>query len=279
MTSAPRDDRARATVNRSRDRSTRRSAMLMGLLAWLAVLLTLDGPGLTVDEPLDVRPGRTYLTTFWNQGRHFFARAVVYRVFRDNAEHPPMGRWLLGIASTLGEPFEVLLKGPDPTGPPMFSPADWHRRWRSACWSASSRRSRAVSWGTCRRHRRGVRAGDDAPRLRPRASGCARYIPGIILDHGPPRRRSRLAIATPRPGHDGRRSDLVAGPAHQDSCLVSPAPARLMVARAPAASACPARHGYVDGRRRWSVSRRDGPGCGMTRGRGSGHTGRPGHIG
>jgi 4-amino-4-deoxy-L-arabinose transferase-like glycosyltransferase len=90
--------------------------MLMALTAWLAVLLTLDGPGLTVDEPLDVRPGRTYLTTLSKQGRHFLDRAVVDRVFRDNAEHPPLGRWLLGIASILGEPFEVMIKGPDPTG-------------------------------------------------------------------------------------------------------------------------------------------------------------------
>jgi 4-amino-4-deoxy-L-arabinose transferase-like glycosyltransferase len=88
----------------------------MGLMAWLAVLLTLDGPGLTVDEPLDVRPGRTYLTALGKQGRHFFDRTVVDRVFRDNAEHPPLGRWLLGIASMLGEPFEVLWNGPDPTG-------------------------------------------------------------------------------------------------------------------------------------------------------------------
>ena len=90
--------------------------MAVGLRGRLAVFLTLDGPGLTVDEPLDVRPGRTYLTTLRQQGRHFFDRSVVARVFRDNAEHPPMGRWLLGIASMLGEPFEVLIKGPDPTG-------------------------------------------------------------------------------------------------------------------------------------------------------------------
>jgi 4-amino-4-deoxy-L-arabinose transferase-like glycosyltransferase len=37
-------------------------------------------------------------------------------VFRDNAEHPPLGRWLLGIASTMGEPFEVVLRGRDPIG-------------------------------------------------------------------------------------------------------------------------------------------------------------------
>ncbi len=88
----------------------------MGLIAWLAVILTLDGPGLTVDEPLDVRPGRTYLTTLWKERGHFFDPAVVDRVFGDNAEHPPLGRWLLGIASMLGEPFEVLVKGPDPSG-------------------------------------------------------------------------------------------------------------------------------------------------------------------
>jgi 4-amino-4-deoxy-L-arabinose transferase-like glycosyltransferase len=88
----------------------------MGTCAGLAVLLTLDGPGLTIDEPLDVRPGRTYIEVLRKQGWRFFDRSVVDRVFRDNAEHPPLGRWLLGIASTMAEPFEVLWKGPDPTG-------------------------------------------------------------------------------------------------------------------------------------------------------------------
>ena len=88
----------------------------MGACAGLAVVLTLDGPGLTIDEPLDVRPGRTYITAIREEGLRFLHRKVVDRVFRDNAEHPPLGRWLLGIASTLGEPFEVIWKGPDPTG-------------------------------------------------------------------------------------------------------------------------------------------------------------------
>jgi 4-amino-4-deoxy-L-arabinose transferase-like glycosyltransferase len=88
----------------------------MGVFAGLAVLLTLDGPGLTIDEPLDVRPGRTYIEVLRGQGWRFLDRTVVDRVFRDNAEHPPLGRWLLGIASELGEPIEVLWKGPDPTG-------------------------------------------------------------------------------------------------------------------------------------------------------------------
>ncbi len=88
----------------------------MGICAGLAIVLTLDGPGLTIDEPLDVRPGRTYVEVLRNEGWHFFDRQVVDRVFRDNAEHPPLGRWLLGVASELGEPIEVLWKGPDPTG-------------------------------------------------------------------------------------------------------------------------------------------------------------------
>ena len=41
---------------------------------------------------------------------------MVEQVFRDNAEHPPLGRWLLGLASTLGEPFQVMFQGVDPTG-------------------------------------------------------------------------------------------------------------------------------------------------------------------
>lgn len=93
-----------------------RAAWGLGLAASLAVLLTLDGPGLTIDEPLDVRPGRNYVATLRAEGWRFFRPEVVDRVFRDNAEHPPLGRWLLGIASSLLEPFEVVWKGADPTG-------------------------------------------------------------------------------------------------------------------------------------------------------------------
>jgi 4-amino-4-deoxy-L-arabinose transferase-like glycosyltransferase len=111
-----RSPRTATDETRAAGRRTGLLAVFLGLFAWLAVLLTLDGPGLTIDEPLDVRPGRTYLHTLREQGWHFFDRDVVDRVFGDNAEHPPLGRWLLGIASVLGEPFEVLWKGPDPTG-------------------------------------------------------------------------------------------------------------------------------------------------------------------
>jgi 4-amino-4-deoxy-L-arabinose transferase-like glycosyltransferase len=83
------------------------------VFAFLAVLVTLGDPGITIDEPLDVRPGRTYVQTLLRRGPAFFEPRIVRAVFADNAEHPPLGRWLLGIASTLGEPLESLLGGAD----------------------------------------------------------------------------------------------------------------------------------------------------------------------
>jgi 4-amino-4-deoxy-L-arabinose transferase-like glycosyltransferase len=56
------------------------------------------------------------VATLLKRGRHFFDRPVVDAVFGNNAEHPPLGRWLLGIASILGEPLEIALRGPDPVG-------------------------------------------------------------------------------------------------------------------------------------------------------------------
>ena len=111
-------DRAASGDRAGQSRSPRRlsdwAPCGLGFAAALAVTLTLADPGMTVDEPLDVRPGRTYLATLRSKGLRFFDRATVDAVFRDNAEHPPLGRWLLGIASTMGEPFEVLLRGKDP---------------------------------------------------------------------------------------------------------------------------------------------------------------------
>ncbi len=96
--------------------SVGRIGWALGLVAFLAVAFTIADPGITIDEPLDVRPGRTYLTTLRAKGiSKFLDRATVDFVFRDNAEHPPLGRWLLGIASILGEPFEQAIHGtPDP---------------------------------------------------------------------------------------------------------------------------------------------------------------------
>jgi len=100
----------------SRVWSPARLGCALGAVTGLAVLLTLGDPGLTTDEPLDVLPGRRYVQTLQMRGLGFFERSTVARVFADNAEHPPLGRWLLGIASVLGQPFEVMRLGPDPLG-------------------------------------------------------------------------------------------------------------------------------------------------------------------
>jgi 4-amino-4-deoxy-L-arabinose transferase-like glycosyltransferase len=94
----------------------------MGLLASLAVIATLGDPGITSDEPLDVRVGRTYLDQA-NRWIRLYAhplslsaprRVDADRLFRDNAQHPPLGRLAVGLASVLFEPLEDLLGGADP---------------------------------------------------------------------------------------------------------------------------------------------------------------------
>lgn len=102
-------------------RIVRHLPAILGLLAGLAVLLTLGDPGITSDEPLDVQVGRGYIEKLSallegkpRPARARTTRAVVTSFFAENAQHPPLGRILVGIASTLGEPFEGLLGGSDP---------------------------------------------------------------------------------------------------------------------------------------------------------------------
>ena len=102
---APKGGVAAASVRRD-GRRTLAGALAMGTLAFASVIATLGGPGITCDEPLDVRPGTTYVAAIKRLGSGFFTPSAVDRVFRDNAEHPPLGRWFLGVAATLGAPFE-----------------------------------------------------------------------------------------------------------------------------------------------------------------------------
>lgn len=94
---------------------------LLGAIAGLSVLLTLGGPGITSDEPIDVKVGRNYLRhasrladQVGRRGLGSIDRADLDAFFADNAQHPPLGRWLLGLASAAFEPMEGLLGGPDP---------------------------------------------------------------------------------------------------------------------------------------------------------------------
>jgi len=94
-----------------------RWCLVVGGMACLPVLATLNGPGPTVDEPLDVLPGRDYLRKLDQVGVVGFLRSeVIDATYRFNKEHPPLGRWLLGIAATLFEPWEETIRGDDPTG-------------------------------------------------------------------------------------------------------------------------------------------------------------------
>jgi len=98
-----------------------RWAALMGGVAGLAVLATLGDPGITSDEPIDVRVGRRYVTLAQSYaerasrlGLDAIDRSRLDAMFADNHQHPPLGRWAVGIASTVAEPFEGLLGGTDP---------------------------------------------------------------------------------------------------------------------------------------------------------------------
>ncbi len=69
MTGKARADRSRAALPAV---SHARLGLMAATVAGLAVLLTLGDPGLTIDEPLDVRPGRTYVATLRARGWRFF---------------------------------------------------------------------------------------------------------------------------------------------------------------------------------------------------------------
>ncbi len=107
--------------------STTRLAAALGAAAGLAVVLTIGGPGVTSDEPLDVRVGRSYLDKLGRwliDGRPAGPRPLE-GLFADNRQHPPLGRLLVGIASVVAEPVESWLGGPDPFGvyPARLAPA------------------------------------------------------------------------------------------------------------------------------------------------------------
>ncbi len=103
--------------------TTRTAALaggIAGITALVLVLATLGDPGITSDEPLDVRVGRHYLENLDVLGRLYMglfrggpAKSDADLLFRENAQHPPLGRILVGLASILAAPFEASLGGMD----------------------------------------------------------------------------------------------------------------------------------------------------------------------
>src|SRR5690606_32857248 len=77
--------------------------------------------GITSDEPIDVKVGRNYLQRagllidrIGRDGLGAIRQETLDAFFADNAQHPPLGRWLVGLASVGFEPIEALLGGADP---------------------------------------------------------------------------------------------------------------------------------------------------------------------
>lgn len=93
-----------------------RNPKIVGFLAIILVTANLNRPGITIDEPLDVAPGRHYWDVLFERGFDFFTREGVNDAFGGNPDHPPLARWILGASSHLLETFEILWKGHgDPT--------------------------------------------------------------------------------------------------------------------------------------------------------------------
>ncbi len=96
--------------------SSRHLPVVMGLCAGLAVVVTLDGPGLTIDEPLDVRPGRTYLESSSHQRLAFLRSPGGRSGFSGQRRASAAGPLAAGNRLGAGRAVRGALEGPDPTG-------------------------------------------------------------------------------------------------------------------------------------------------------------------
>lgn len=73
------------------------SSLLVGLAGLLAVLVTLDDPGLTVDEPINVAYGKRLVWTIRSAPDDLVTARGVERLWRKGYDHPPLGRLFLGL--------------------------------------------------------------------------------------------------------------------------------------------------------------------------------------
>ena len=90
---------------------------LLGIVVFLIVAGGISKPGITIDEPLDVAPGRHFWDVLKSQGPGFFSSSGVKQAFGGNPDHPPLVRWCLGASSYLLQTFQTIVLGHgDPTG-------------------------------------------------------------------------------------------------------------------------------------------------------------------
>lgn len=81
---------------------------IVAAFAWFLVVGTLGpnggGPGLTCDEYYDAAAGKALVRALLTEGLGFFRFDRIDRNYGGQTLHPPLGRWLLGLAH---EPFDV----------------------------------------------------------------------------------------------------------------------------------------------------------------------------
>ncbi len=100
---------------------------LISLAALISVIVTLDpagdapflaqGPGVTLDEPLNVRPGLYHWRLLWDHGIGFWDPANTKKFFGDPnylADYPPLGRIWLGFWHDATLPFLAPADHPGP---------------------------------------------------------------------------------------------------------------------------------------------------------------------
>lgn len=82
-----------------------------GLAAFLWAAAGVSHVGVTIDEPLDVAPGRHYWSTIFELHGNSFGPDGVRRMFGGNPDHPPLARWVIGAFSHALAPVRLAISG------------------------------------------------------------------------------------------------------------------------------------------------------------------------
>ena len=247
-----------------------------GLAAGLAVLLTLADPGITTDEPLDVRPGPDLCLDAAREGWRLLRPVDGRRSGLRRQRRAPAARALAARDRVDARPAvrDPPLRGGPPQPLPLVGPARPRHRVRAARGSGRPRDGPAL------RHPRRlvgrVRAGGHAARVRARTPGGARHLHRPLLDLGLARGRPRVDLATADTG-DGRRRDRLGAGAPDENPRLVPDPGRAPLGVRPAPKGrptglLPAARSWPGRRPAWACSSWAGPGSGTTRPRGSSAT-------
>jgi 4-amino-4-deoxy-L-arabinose transferase-like glycosyltransferase len=82
-----------------------------GIVAFVWVCAGIGSIGVTIDEPLDVAPGRHYWQKSFSLGSEAFSAQGVREIYGGNPDHPPLARWVIGAFSLGLEPVRLVIQG------------------------------------------------------------------------------------------------------------------------------------------------------------------------